>query len=97
MVLDLPVELTLTGAAALKTALLEALAGAPRVELDARAVAEVDAAGLQVLCAARRSAVARGLGLGFQPGGRSPALVRAIELAGLAHLPREGWLTQEGA
>lgn len=83
MVLDLPVELTLTGAAALKTALLEALAGAPRVELDARAVAEVDAAGLQVLCAAHRSAAALGKQLVFAGGACGPVVQAACAAGGL--------------
>jgi anti-anti-sigma regulatory factor len=96
MIATLPPELTIAGADALKAALLDALARGEPVELDGRAVQEVDAAGLQVLCAARRSAAARGVPLAFQRDGRSPALVQAVELAGLAHHAREAWLLQEG-
>lgn len=97
MIATLPPELTIAGADALKAALLTALVTGEPVELDGRAVQEVDAAGLQVLCAARRSAAARGVLLAFQKDGRSPALVQAVELAGLAHHAGEAWLLQEGA
>ncbi len=96
MITTLPAALTITEAEALKAALLAALgAGAP-IELDGRAVEEVDAAGLQVLCAARRSAEARGVRLGFARGGRSEVLAEAIVLAGLSHHGRGAWLLQEG-
>ncbi len=95
MITMLPEELTIARADALKAALLAALAAGEPVELDGRAVQDVDAAGLQVLCAARRSALARGLRLAFQRDGRSPAFVQAVELAGLAQHAREAWLLQE--
>lgn len=97
MITPLPQQLTIAGAEELKAALMAALAAGEPVELDGRAVQEVDVAGLQVLCAARRSATAHGLVLAFAPGARSEALDQAIALAGLHHHPREAWLTGEGA
>ncbi len=85
MVLDLPKELTVGRAAELKAALLKALDREARVELNTRAVEEVDAAGLQVLCAAHRSASARKRELLVAAGERGPALAAACAAAGLLH------------
>ncbi len=95
MIAMLPAELTIAKVGELRAALLEALASGEPVELDGRAVEDADVAGLQVLCAAHHSAADRGVRLTFRAGGRSPALVRAVELAGLSRLPRERWLTEE--
>jgi anti-anti-sigma regulatory factor len=92
MVVLLPESLIISQAAELKSLLLSALESGEPVELDGRMVKEVDLAGLQVLCAARRSAGARGIPLAFLAGGRSAALVDAIELAGLGHTAGEAWL-----
>jgi anti-anti-sigma regulatory factor len=95
MIATLPAALTISGAEALRTALLAALAVGEPIELDGRAVEDVDAAGLQVLLAARRSAEARGVRLEFAPSARSEALVKAVALAGLSHHARDGWLLEE--
>lgn len=94
MVVPLPESLIVSQAAALKSLLLSALEAGQPVELDGRSVNEVDAAGLQVLCAARRSALARGTSLTFVRGARSAALVDAIELAGLARSDGGAWLRE---
>jgi len=83
MILELPKELTIAQVHELKGALLEALGQHESVELDAGAVAEVDAAGLQVLCAAHRSAVALGRSLAFGGTGRGPVIDAALATAGL--------------
>ncbi len=95
MIATLPTELTIARAEELKAALQAALATGQPVELDGRAVQEVDVAGLQVLCAARRSALARGGRLTFAPAARSPALIEAIGLAGLSAHTREAWLMED--
>ena len=97
MIATLPTELTIAKAGEIQTALLAALATGEPIELDGHAVEEVDVAGLQVLYAAGRSAATRGVPFGFRRDGRSAALVRALEVAGLAHNDREIWLMQEGA
>jgi len=76
----LPPRLSFDGARALKAQLLEAIA-TPNPTLDARAVTAVDAAGLQLLIAAARAARARGGRLTLHE--PSPALLRALALAGL--------------
>lgn len=87
MILQLPEELTIAEAARLRERLRAALDGGAPVVLDAAGVAEVDAAGLQLLCAARRSAAARGVPLTLRGRGRSEALARALEVSGLARAP----------
>jgi anti-anti-sigma regulatory factor len=94
MVVPLPESLTVTHATEIRSLLLSALEADQPVELDGRAVSEVDVAGLQVLCAARRSAEARGTPLVFVPGARSAALADAIELAGLGRGAGEAWLRE---
>lgn len=86
MVVHLPEELTIAEAADLRIRLLAALEGGAPLVLDGGAVADVDAAGLQLLCAARRSAGARAVTLTLR-GPRSGPLARAIEDAGLALAP----------
>lgn len=86
MDLRLPEELTIAEAADLRLRLLAALEGGAPVVLDGGAVADVDAAGLQLLCAARRSAAARGVKLTLR-GPRGGPLARALEAAGLALVP----------
>ncbi len=93
--LTLPPELTLARAAELKARLLEALAGGAPLALDGRGVTDVDAAGLQVLCAAGRSAAARGTSVSLTAGARSPALAEALALSGLGHEPTDHWLRAE--
>lgn len=81
MVLTLPSSLTISEVGAYRTTLRAALEAGP-VELDARAVTEIDAAGLQLLESAHRSALARGALLHFCPGGRA-ALEPAAAALGL--------------
>jgi anti-anti-sigma regulatory factor len=95
MIVELPKELTIAGAAELKALLLSALDGEGPLELDARAVAEVDVAGLQLLCAASRSARGRGRSVGLAPGPRSPALTQAVATAGFGHGEDDRWLAGE--
>jgi anti-anti-sigma regulatory factor len=95
MVLELPTDLTIRSATELRAALLSALERGEPLKLDARKVNEVDVTGLQLLCAARRSAEARQLRVGFVPQGRSEALVQVIAAAGLGRGDRERWLLEE--
>jgi hypothetical protein len=95
MVLVLPGELVVGCAAELRARLVAALDGGGPVELDGRAVGDADVAGLQILCAAGRSARVRGLALGFLPQGRSRPLGEAIALAGLGQVPGDRWLIEE--
>jgi anti-anti-sigma regulatory factor len=82
MVLKLKAELSIAGAAELKAALLAALAAEGPVSLDASAVTAVDLAGLQLLCAAHKSAALAGKALSFAPRGRSEVLDRAAATGG---------------
>jgi UDP-N-acetyl-D-mannosaminuronic acid transferase (WecB/TagA/CpsF family) len=100
MIVELPEELTIAQAAALKARLLAAVAGAPGQEevlLDGRKVTAADVTGLQLLIAAWESAAARGRKVGFAPGARSKVLDAAAETAGLVRalaapkLPADPW------
>jgi phospholipid transport system transporter-binding protein len=93
MIVALPKELTVAGATALKALLLSVIDGEGPLVLEARAVAEVDVAGLQVLCAAGCSAWARGRSALLV--GRSPALDRAVATAGFGQGEDERWLAEE--
>jgi anti-anti-sigma regulatory factor len=95
MVVVLPGELVVGQAAELAALLSGALHQGGPVELDGRAVKDADVAGLQVLCAAGRSARARGLVLAFVKEGKSPVLREAIDLAGLSQVPECRWLFEE--
>ncbi len=91
--LDVPAELTLPGAAALRESWLAALGdaaeGAP-LELDLSGVGELDSAGVQLLLALRRSAAAESREL-IVCGSSSP-VQEALAVFGL-----EDWATLEGA
>jgi anti-anti-sigma regulatory factor len=95
MVVVLPRELTIAQAAALQAALRPALEEGAEVLLDGTAVDEVDVAGLQVLCAAGRTALERGAHLAFASRGCSRPLADAIALAGLGHDEADRWLIRE--
>lgn len=97
MTVELPAQLTIANASRLKAALLDALDRGGDVALAAGAVAEVDAAGLQVLCAARKSALARKQRLALVPGARSEAFARAVETAGLGRTDETRWMADGGA
>jgi anti-anti-sigma regulatory factor len=79
MTIRLPPALTIAEVAQVRAQLLEAL-DAAGLELDASGVLEVDAAGLQLLESAHRSALARGGGLRFVAGGRAPLEAAAAGL-----------------
>ena len=100
MILELPEELTIAQAAAVKAQLLAAIAGAPGKEellLDARRVTAADVTGLQLLIAAWESAAARGRKVAFAPGARSAVVDAAARTAGLVRdraapaLPADPW------
>jgi ABC-type transporter Mla MlaB component len=100
MIVELPEELTIAQAVPLKARLLAAIAGATGQEgvlLDARKVAVVDTAGLQLLISAFESGAGRGRKLAFAPGSRSKALDEAASAAGLIRqssapaLPTDPW------
>ena len=82
MILTLPPELTIAQAAEWKPPLLAAIRSGEEVLLDASAVLRADVMGLQLLVAAKKSALAAGVSFGFKPGARSDALDRAAESAG---------------
>lgn len=94
MVVELPGELTIAHAAELRD-LLSASAGREDVTLDAHAVIEVDVAGLQVLCAARRTALAMNRRLVLAEGRVSREFRMAIETAGFALSTEDRWLLGE--
>lgn len=76
-------ELTIANAAAIKTELLQAISADGPFELDTTGVGEVDAAGLQLLLAAVRSAASRGTAIVFPPQARGDAVGGALDLMGL--------------
>jgi anti-anti-sigma regulatory factor len=94
MIVTLPEALIISRATELRSLLLSALERGEPVELDGRKVNEVDLAGLQVLCAAHRTAMARGRALNLSRDRRSAALQDAIELSGLSHVSSEAWLRE---
>jgi len=80
-------ELTLASVGPIKEALGQALAGGGAVVIDASGLAEVDFAGLQLLCAAHRGAARRGCGLRVTgaagaAGASVPSIARAISELG---------------
>jgi anti-sigma B factor antagonist len=77
-------ELTIYAAAAVRAKLLEALSGASGLEIDLAGVTEIDTAGLQLLVAAKRDALASDVPLHMS--GHSAAAVDLIDLYDLA-----GW------
>lgn len=74
-------ELSIYDAVGVRDALMDCLENQSGVELDLSEVSECDAAGLQLLCAARRSAAQRRKS--FRVVESSPAISAAIEKAGL--------------
>lgn len=76
-------DLTIAAAAETKGQLLQALAGEGPLELDTRQVTEVDAAGLQVLLAALRSAANAKIPIRFPADCHGPVVGRGLGLLGL--------------
>jgi len=93
MQIELPGALTIEAADQVRSALLAALEHGEDVLLQGGGVAEVDVAGLQLLCAAARAASARGRRIGFAA--RSDALVRAVADAGFGRRAEDRWLVEE--
>lgn len=79
--LALEADLTVMAVADLKSRLLAALQADADVVLDASAVSEVDGAGLQLLLAAQKQALAQGGRLLLQP--LSPVMSEALSLIDL--------------
>jgi anti-sigma B factor antagonist len=77
-------ELTIARAAEIRTDLLQALAEGGTFELDTRQVTEVDAAGLQILLAALKSALGARAPIRFSEDMRGPAVSAGLRLLGLA-------------
>jgi hypothetical protein len=77
-------ELTIAAAADAKALLLEALLGGGDLELDTTQVTDADAAGLQVILAAFRSAVAAKMAVRFPPEARGSAVTAGLGTLGLA-------------
>jgi anti-sigma B factor antagonist len=75
-------ELSIFTAAALKQRLLDAIGAGAEVEVDLSQVSEMDSAGIQLMVAAKREAVARKQPLRFT--GHSPAVFDLIELYDLS-------------
>ncbi len=75
-------DLTIYQAAAHKAALMAALEGCERLELDVSGAAEIDTAGLQLLILAKREAAARGKQVTIC--GHGPAVRDAIDFCNLA-------------
>jgi anti-anti-sigma regulatory factor len=76
-------ELTISRAARIKGELLQAISAEGPFELDTTGVSEVDAAGLQLLLAAVKSAAKRGAAVVFPPEARGDAVAAALDLMGL--------------
>jgi anti-anti-sigma regulatory factor len=78
-------DLSIAAAPAQRAALLDALTGREPLEIDASAVTAVDLAGLQLLCAAHRSAAAAAQPITFASDGRSEEIDRAAAVLGFHH------------
>lgn len=86
MVFVLPQELTIGGVAALRDDLLPRVRGPEPFELDARPLQEIDAAGLQLLCAAARAATRHGTSFRILGDEDGSALRVAMHTAGISSL-----------
>lgn len=86
MVLVLPQEITIAGVAALRDELLVHTRGPEPLEVDAGGLRDIDAAGLQLLCAAARAAARRGTPFGVVGDGEGSALRVAMRTAGIGSL-----------
>lgn len=80
--IELPNELGIFSAAAIREQLLAALEQADTVDVDLSRVTETDSAGMQLLVAAQAEATARGKRLRFVA--HSPAVLDILELCDLA-------------
>jgi anti-sigma B factor antagonist len=78
--------LTISSAAEVKAELLQALAGEGTFELDTTQVTDVDAAGLQLLLAACKSAVDMKAPVQFPAGAYGSPVATALKALGLDNL-----------
>jgi ABC-type transporter Mla MlaB component len=79
-------DLTIAAAADARMKLLQALAGDGPLELDTSQVTEIDAAGLQVVLAALRSAARAKIPIRFPPNLYGPVVGAGLRMVGLAKL-----------
>ena len=84
MLLELKGELCVTQAPEVKAVLLAALGKGESIQLDLRGVTDIDAAGLQLLLAARKSALGKGQGFQVSADARNQVVDQVLALAGLA-------------
>lgn len=87
MTVKLPEEMSINTAPGTRTSLLAALQAEEALVLDGAAVTTVDLAGLQLLCAAHRSAAQAGKSVTFAEGARSAELDRAAAVGGFHGKP----------
>ena len=73
-------ELTVSTAASLRSAILEGLEAGREIVLDARGLATVDLAGLQLVCSAHRACASRNVG--FELEAASDAFWATAQVAG---------------
>ena len=84
MKLALAGNLTIMTATDVKARMLDGFAAGDALEIDTQQVTETDVAGLQVLFAAFKSAVASGTVVRFPKESRGPAVSAALRLLGLS-------------
>lgn len=83
-------DLTIATAAEARHRLLDTLAAGGSLELDTASVTEVDAAGLQVLLSALRTARERRITVSFASDARGDAVSAALRLIGVSDLTSAG-------
>ena len=91
--LELPAALDATGASELLARLVAALRGS-EIAIDGSKIQQIDAAGVQLLCALVRAAQRRGVALRWTV--VSPMLVTCVRLLGVGDLLRLDGVRQEG-
>jgi len=84
MYLELKGEICVAHARELKEVLLKALERGGPIQLDLHGVTDLDAAGVQLLLAARRTAQKRGQSFQVSAATRNELVDRVLALAGLA-------------
>ena len=82
MIVRLPSEMTLSHATEIRAMLLPAVSSHEPIELDARAVTDIDIAGLQLLCSLHRSASNHNTLVTFVGGTRGEPIEEAEHRAG---------------
>lgn len=84
MIVELPIEFTLRCVAETRKGMVTALQSREALEIDATKVAEVDVAGLQLLCSLHRGAVRLGMRVVFCGGYRGAIIQETQSKAGFA-------------